>query len=141
MDLELISATEEDRPYLFILRKLTMVEHLEKEGLYLSDDEHKLRVDDKYESTYLIFSSGKNIGAIKYQIFAEKIVITQIQIHPSFQNLGLGKRVIKQILDGSRSKVVELSVLKSNPAKKLYERLGFIIIGEDEYEFCMEFRN
>jgi len=140
MSLELIQATENDRPYIFVLRKLTMIEHLEKEGLYLSDDEHRLRIDDKYECSYLIFSSGENIGAIKYQEITEKIEIMQIQIHPDFQGCGFGRRVIEQILIDSKSKPVALSVLKSNPAKRLYERLGFKVTGEDEYEFHMEFR-
>ncbi len=29
---------------------------------------------------------------------------------------------------------VALSVLKANPALRLYERLGFRVVGEDEYE-------
>jgi ribosomal protein S18 acetylase RimI-like enzyme len=32
---------------------------------------------------------------------------------------------------------VMLKVLKGNPAKRLYDRLGFEIIGEDEKEFHM----
>ena len=43
MSFELIQATEADKAFLLTLRKLTMVEHLEKAGLYLSDDEHALR--------------------------------------------------------------------------------------------------
>jgi ribosomal protein S18 acetylase RimI-like enzyme len=30
---------------------------------------------------------------------------------------------------------MKLSVLKANPAKSLYERLGFKVIGQDEYEY------
>ena len=64
----------------------------------------------------------------------------QIQIHPDFQGLGFGERVIKQIIDSTKSKLIELTVLKSNPAKGLYKRLGFKVTGEDEYEFHMEFK-
>ena len=138
---KLVQALNDDRSYLFDLRKLTMVAHLEREGLYLSDDQFRLRVDDKYECAYLIVSSGEKIGVINYQEFVEKIVIMQIQIHPDFQGRGFGQRVIKQILDSSRTKSVELSVLKSNPAISLYERIGFSITGEDENEFFMEFNN
>jgi len=69
-----------------------------------------------------------------------KILTTQIQIHPDFQGRGFGNSVIKQILDNSKSKPVELSVLKSNPARRMYERLGFKVTGKDEYEFYMEFK-
>ena len=30
-----------------------------------------------------------------------------------------------------------LSVLKANPAKRLYEQLGFSVVGEDAHEFHM----
>jgi ribosomal protein S18 acetylase RimI-like enzyme len=42
------------------------------------------------------------------------------------------------LADAARAQVaVELSVLKANPARLLYERLGFKLIGEDEYEYRM----
>jgi hypothetical protein len=37
MDIRLIPAMQEDEPYLFTLRKLTMHEHLLQAGLHLSD--------------------------------------------------------------------------------------------------------
>jgi hypothetical protein len=38
-----------------------------------------------------------------------------------------------------RHKGIELTVLKANPARILYETLGFAISGEDEHEFHMEY--
>ena len=32
---------------------------------------------------------------------------------------------------------VVLSVLKANPARSLYERLGFLVEGEDSHEYFM----
>ena len=34
--------------------------------------------------------------------------------------------------------MIQLKVLKDNPAKNLYTRLGFITVGEDEHEYHME---
>ena len=141
MSFELIQATENDRNYLLNLRKLTMVEHLEKAGLYLSDEEHEFRLNDSYECSHIIFYSGEKVGTLKYQESEETIEIMQIQIHTDFQGQGLGKRIIKQMLDGSKSKTVELTVLKANPAMQLYERLGFKVISEDQYEFHMEVKH
>ncbi|BAJ02836.1 GNAT family N-acetyltransferase [Shewanella violacea] len=62
----------------------------------------------------------------------------QIQIHPDFQGQGLGKKVMQQVLTKAKNKAVELTVLKDNPALKLYQRLGFIITGEDEFEYHMQ---
>jgi len=46
MSIEIIQATDDDRDYLLSLRKLTMVDHLENAGLYLSEEEHQARLND-----------------------------------------------------------------------------------------------
>ncbi len=50
---------------------------------------------------------------------------------------------MERVLDWSeeKHKNVELAVLKANPVKLLYERLGFSITGEDDYEFYMELKH
>jgi len=78
---------------------------------------------------------------LKFRELEYKIEVMQIQIHPDNQGQGFGTKVIKKILGWSKFKAVELTVLKANPAKQLYERLGFLITGEDEYEFHMEFKH
>ena len=141
MNFELIQAVENDRPYLLNLRKLTMVEHLEMSGLFLSDDEHQLRLNDAYECSYIIIYEQKRIGVLKYQELDNKFEIMQFQIHPDFQRQSLGKMIMKQMLGCFKPKTVELTVLKENPALKFYKRLGFEITGEDQYEFHMQIQN
>jgi ribosomal protein S18 acetylase RimI-like enzyme len=63
-------------------------------------------------------------------------VLASIRLLPEFQNKGIGTRIIKNLLVKSE-KPVRLQVLKINPAKILYERLGFVIIGETETHFVM----
>jgi GNAT superfamily N-acetyltransferase len=141
MSFELIQATEADKPFLLALRKLTMVEHLEKAGLYLSDDEHAFRLNDDYECSYLIVCRGDKVGILKYRELEDKIQIIQLQVHPQSQGKGLGKQVMERVLGWSkeRQKRIELSVLKASPARILYQRLGFSVSGEDEHEFHMEY--
>lgn len=143
MGFELIQATEADKPFLLALRKSTMVEHLEKAGLYLSDSEHEFRLNDAYECFHLIVYAGEKVGALKYRELTDKIEIMQMQILPQSQGKGIGKMVMENVLEQSRQqhKNVQLSVLKVNPARLLYERLGFSITGEDKYEFSMEFKH
>lgn len=143
MSFELMRATEADKTFLLTLRKLTMVEHLEKAGLYLSDDEHAFRLNDHYECSYLIICSGEKVGTLKYRELAEKIEVMQLQILPESQGKGLGKLVMEAVLGWSKEKrkKIELAVLKANPARSFYERLGFLVTGEDDYEFYMQFKN
>jgi len=140
MNFEFIQATKEDRDYLLQLRKLTMVAHFEKSGLFLTDAEHAFRLDDDYDCSHLIIINNEKIGTLKCKVCEDKLEIMQIQIDPDFQGQGLGRQVMEQVLKESTSKLVELSVLKENPAINLYKRLGFTITGEDEYEYFMQIK-
>lgn len=141
MDIQLVPATQEDKAYLLTLRKLTMHEHLQQAGLNLSDKEHGLRVREAYDCSHIIVCSGKPVGMLKFLESTDVIEVKQLQIHPDHQGQGMGRRVMDLVLSWSvsRSKNVQLTVLKANPAKRLYERLGFKIVGQDKYEFHMEF--
>lgn len=131
-------AKESDRDYLLALRKLTMVEHLEKSGQYLSEQEHEIRLDDKYDCNFLVVYNGSTIGTIKFDVTTAGVEIMQIQIEPKYQNQGFGRRIIQQVMDEASPKIVSLTVLKDNPALKLYLSLGFKIVGEDRYEYHMQ---
>lgn len=82
MDIRLIPAMQEDEPYLFTLRKLTMHEHLLQAGLHLSDSDHQSRVDEAYECSHLIVCSGKPVGMLKFLKTTEVIEVKQLQIPP-----------------------------------------------------------
>ena len=137
---KLIKAKEVDKPYLLALRTLTMTEHLEKAGLYLTPEEHEFRLNHNFAHSYLIDLSGKIVGAIQYEESKGRLNIIQLQMHPEFQGMGHGGKVMQQIIESSNSNLITLSVLKNNPAKNLYLRLGFEVAGEDKHEFFMELR-
>jgi len=132
--LKFIQATQLDKPYLLMLRLLTMVEHLENAGIYLSKDEHINRISDSYECSHIVFFGKEKIGTVKYKGCDQKVIILQIQIHPDFQNQGLGSKIINELAKKFKPKAIELTVLKDNPAIKLYTKLGFMIFDEDKYE-------
>lgn len=138
MIFEFIQATAADREYLLHLRKLTMVEHLEKSGQFLTEHEHQVRLDDQYQCSFLIVCHGTTIGTVKYLEAADTIEVMQLQIHPDHQNQGYGKAVLQQVINQARPKQVSLTVLKDNPAFQLYLRMGFRQVGEDDYEYHMQ---
>ena len=135
-DIKLVKAKIDDKDFLFDLRKQTMVEHLEKSGLFLSDEEHRKRVDKSFENSFVILHQEHQVGLVKYEENEVMLEILQIQILPEFQNKGIGKQVLQYLFE--KEKIIQLKVLKDNPAKKLYERLGFTIVDEDEHEYHME---
>ncbi|SHI95916.1 GNAT family N-acetyltransferase [Aquimarina spongiae] len=135
-DIKLIKAKIEDKDFLFDLRKQTMVEHLEKSGLFLSDEEHRKRVDKSFENSFLILYQEHRAGLLKYEENEALLEVLQVQILPKYQNKGIGKQVLQYLFE--KEKIIQLKVLKDNPAKNLYARLGFITVGEDEHEYHME---
>ena len=69
----------------------------------------------------------KNCDAIE-----EGIPELAIAIVPSCLGKGIGARLLTQLLDSASAfyPAVYLSVRATNPAKRLYERFGFVVIGE-----------
>jgi ribosomal protein S18 acetylase RimI-like enzyme len=65
---------------------------------------------------------------------ADEWHVHQIQILPSRQRQGIGEAVLRELLiEAAREHVpVSLGVLHGNPARRLYERLGFTLTSETE---------
>ena len=55
-----------------------------------------------------------------------------IAVLPAYHNQGLGTRLLTTVLGEARStyNIVELSVRATNPARRLYERHGFVVVKE-----------
>ncbi len=140
LETKLIKAIKEDGDFLLNLRKQTMVEHLEKAGIYLSDEEHIARINKNFDDSYIITSIANRIGLLKFVEDDNRIEILQLQILPKHQGKGIGKQVLNKMIFKAEAsnKVLFLKVLKENPAKHLYERIGFEVVGEDNHEFFMQ---
>lgn len=88
----------------------------------------------------MILVNNMRKGAVKYLMLEGKLEILQLQIEPKYQGQGIGRATLKKLKQLANGRTIRLSVLKDNPAYYLYLRLGFRVIGQDSYEFLMEFR-
>jgi ribosomal protein S18 acetylase RimI-like enzyme len=72
------------------------------------------------------------VGAIELARRGSEFHLGRIELLPAWQGRGLGTRLLGEILDEARAagKPVRLQVLRVNPARRLYERLGFRADGE-----------
>ena len=88
----------------------------------------------------ILVHNGRDIGCLGIRYEDKVLFLEYIAILPEHQNRGLGSQVVRDILRSAveRSVPVGLSVLKVNPARKLYERMGFQTIGSDEFRYYME---
>jgi ribosomal protein S18 acetylase RimI-like enzyme len=66
--------------------------------------------------------------------------LQQFFISPDHQRRGIGTEVLNSLVAiwKATGKPVVLTVLKNNPARRLYERFGFSVVGEAGVKFEME---
>ncbi|MFM0417764.1 GNAT family N-acetyltransferase [Paraburkholderia aromaticivorans] len=132
-------ALDSDIPFLFELRKATMTEHLARVGEPSDDTEHRARLLHRYDTARVICIDGEPAGLLKAHRTGAEWVVVQLQITPALQGRGIGERALHWVLRAAQADAlpVTLKVLKGNPAMRLYERLGFEIVGKDERQFYM----
>jgi len=70
------------------------------------------------------------IGAVHTRAEGDAIEIDLLDIHPDHQGAGAGAAVLRQVI--ARGRDVSLRTHKTNPAIRLYERLGFERAGDTE---------
>ncbi len=108
-----------------------MTEHLTRAGEPTSPDAHGERMRHRFADIRIVMLDGAAVGMVKAYREADAWILHQIQILPSHQGSGLGRRVVEAVIATARTSglPVRLSVLDGNPARRLYERLGFQAVG------------
>ncbi len=139
-DLHYKQADENDIDFLLALRIKTMNPHYETSGLSTDRETTLQRVLYQFDKANIIFLDNQPIGLLKVDRTFTNIEVLQLQIDPSQQGKGLGKKILMDILEEASlaGKTVSLSVLKTNKAQHLYKSLGFRIVDEDQYSYFME---
>ncbi len=132
-------ATEADVAYLLALRDQTMSRHQLASGLQPSSEERERRVRYRYECAQIIEREGRAAGLLKVTRDGLDWQLVQIQLAPELQGRGVGAALIRELIAEARDAGASLclNVLHQNPARHLYERLGFVVVGDGEHEYQM----
>ncbi len=88
----------------------------------------------------LIVRDGEPIGRLYVARWPNDIRIVDIALMPEHRGSGIGTRLLKRVFaeaDGA-GKPVSIHVESYNPAKRLYERLGFVQVGDHGVYLLME---
>ncbi|WP_246009580.1 GNAT family N-acetyltransferase [Brevibacillus fluminis] len=82
----------------------------------------------------IVLEDDNKIGKITTYRNEQQIRLVDLIILPAFQKRGIGTRLLQELQQEAmrEDKPLFLSVLQINPAKRLYERLGFVVTGGDE---------
>jgi ribosomal protein S18 acetylase RimI-like enzyme len=124
-----------------------MTTHLEKASQPTDDAEHMGRIRFRIDDARIIqlkkvddkVENKVDVGLLKAYRSDGYWIILQIQVLPDYQKQGIGTKAIKIILAAAKHEnvTVRLGVLKQNQARRLYERLGFVISSETEIDYRM----
>ena len=90
-------------------------------------------------SGQIVEVDGQAIGYVKVADHEDGVLLDMVLIDPSYQGRGLGTALIEPIVKEAhaRGHAVVLQVLKVNPSKRLYERLGFVVSSELPNHYVM----
>lgn len=92
-------------------------------------------------NTSIIIVDGTDVGELSLEERAGGIYLAGIYILPSYQGKGLGTAILQELIEHAQAQklALRLQVLRVNPARGLYERLGFRIVAENETHYQMTF--
>jgi len=87
----------------------------------------------------IIQADGKDVGWLQTVASKSEHMLGQIFVDAPFQKKGIGTEVLRRIIEeASRRRLpIRLAVVKFNPSRRLYERLGFRVTHEDDRKVYM----
>ncbi len=85
----------------------------------------------------IVTLDGCDIGWLEASDTGDEIFLKQFYLRPALQKRGIGTDVMRRLLAEWQARPIVLTVLKNNPARRLYQRLGFAVIGETDMKFMM----
>ena len=133
-------STQHDYSFLYRLNETTMKEYVDRSWGW-DDSAQKKRFQEYFHPgrDEIIVVGSQDVGMLCVEERAGEILLVGIKILPRYQRKGLGTTIIKKLLADARRRrlPVRLRVLKVNPVKQLYERLGFQVTEETGTHYLM----
>lgn len=90
----------------------------------------------------IVERAGQAIGRLYLDRRPQEIDVIDISLLPAARGMGIGGAILRDVLaeaSGS-NRPVHIHVEKNNPARRLYQRLGFVIIEDKGVYDLMEWR-
>lgn len=144
MEYSFRQCTLDDFDFLFKLKKENFKWYVDKIWGWQEEEQKKRLMQDlteHLEHKRIILINNELAGV--YAVHTTEngdLFINEISILKEYQHKGIGRKILQQQLEENHKNNVRtiLQVFKDNPAKKLYEQLGFKVYGETETHYQME---
>ena len=144
----------DDEPFLYELYCSTRTEDLPVSGLDPAARESLLKMQfmaqrDGYLVEYtwadhqIILLNDRPVGRVIVERTGKEHRGIDIALLPEFRNAGIGAGIIQGLLSeaGDAGKPFRIEVLKYNRAIRLYQRLGFVAVGDTGANLVMEWNS
>ncbi|MDD5543536.1 MAG: GNAT family N-acetyltransferase [Acidobacteriia bacterium] len=154
VSVQLRPVTPEDERFLYELYRNTREEEMASWGWTAAQREAFLKMQYTAQSQsygamfpeadhHIIMVENRPVGRIWVDRRGPRFVLIDIALLSSVRRQGIGGQLLQALqAEASREgKPVRLQVFPNNPARRLYERLGFHCVGSDGVRLDMEFRD
>ena len=133
-DLSLRDATPDDNAFLLDVYASTRLDELA--GIDWDDNQKRAFIQMQFlareriypqDGNKIILLNGNPVGRIMVDRNETGILLRDIALLTEYRNAGIGSRLIQELMEeaAAAGKPIELHVISTSPAVRLYERLGF----------------
>jgi ribosomal protein S18 acetylase RimI-like enzyme len=142
-------ANADDEDFLFELfastrEEFNFLEETQRQAiLKMQYEARRFQYDEVYPQAEgsIIILADRPAGRMLVDEGEQEITLIDIAVLPEYRGSGIGTQLLQDLLKRgvNARKSVKLQVFKSNPAVRLYERLGFSQVSEESMYFEMIF--
>jgi ribosomal protein S18 acetylase RimI-like enzyme len=137
MAFHLRAATDQDLSFARTLTHEAMSRYYAQYGLLWSNDGFDVAWADR--ENWLICRDDSVLGFISLSRDSKALYIRELHLLDGCRKQGAGSWVLEQMaLKACRQGLLRLTVFKTNPARRLYQRMGLSIVGEEDCFWRME---
>ncbi len=134
------AATDRDAAFVYALRKAGLRKYVAQ--IWGWDEAFQAsRFRERFDPGryQVVVVAGRDVGAVAIEWRNDEVFLADIEILPAWRRQGLGTGIIGAVLEEARRRRLPatLQVLKGNPARRLYERLGFRVVEETRSHYRM----
>ncbi len=139
-NLSLVSATAGDADFALHVTEVCMRAYAER--AFGRWDGERARADFDPAFDKIVVLGGDGIGLIGIDSRADYWFLDKLYLLPAYQNRGIGSHLLRDAIAEAKAAKIpfRLTVLEINPARRLYERHGFVLTHTVPPRHHMEWR-
>jgi N-acetylglutamate synthase-like GNAT family acetyltransferase len=132
-------ATEADFEYVLDLSIRTMRTHLERIGRY-DPERRRARMRQHLDagSLHMIERDAATLGCCGLYDRGERMELHSVFLEPALHGRGLGADIFAALRAAHPGRAWWIEVLKESPARRFWERQGFVLTGEAPFDWILE---